>query len=114
MAASTTDLSIDFSRATASAICRSSSLLALTAASAMSLSPVVQIGCLFVAVFDVSGPLAAIAHRRARAARFRRLDQRIGQDELRFADIGERDADQKPLGSPFRVVDEEAHLAIGK
>src|SRR5689334_7663497 len=107
MAASTTDLSIDFSRATASAICRSSSLLALTAASAMSLSPVVQIRCLFVvALGEILCPLAAIGHGGAGALPLGGLDQSIAQNEFRLPDIGERHADQKLLRSPFRIVDE--------
>src|SRR5690348_2354759 len=101
MAASTTDLSIDFSRATASAICRSSSLLALTAASAILLSPVVQFRCLLVVTLvDVFGPLAAVRHCRTRALPLGGLDQGVGQNELRFSDVGERHADQKLLCSP--------------
>jgi hypothetical protein len=59
MAWMTTALSIDFSRATASAICKSSSLLALTPVT-MSLAPHKKI--------VMAGPVPATHPRRVRAA----------------------------------------------
>src|SRR5882724_4152564 len=103
----TTDLSIDFSRATASAICNSSSLLALTAPSAMLLSPVCRSSGLRFA-----RPRTAITHRSARGpAEPRSLDQPVDHHELRLCDIGERNANEEPLAAAFGTIDAETDLA---
>src|SRR4051812_49109644 len=109
MASSTTDLSIDFSRATASAICSNSSLFALTAISAMSIAPV-----FWLIVVLGPCPLAAIRHGSAAHALARRFDQRVGQHELRLDDVGKGKADQHLVRAAFGIVDIEPHLAIGE
>src|SRR4051794_32814657 len=109
MASSTTDLSIDFSRATASAICSNSSLFALTAISAMSIAPM-----FWLVVVLGPGPLAAVGHRPAAYALARRFDQRIGQHELCFSNIGKRKTDQHLVSAALGFVDIEPHLTVGE
>ncbi len=86
MASSTTDLSIVFSRATASAICKSSSLLALTAGSAIVFAPLLR-DLVFVDV----GAVAIALLGQALAGRFNQL---IGQCQLGFGNVAEGHADQ--------------------
>src|SRR6478609_6656959 len=85
MAWRTTRLSMPFSRATASAICSSSSRLALTPVSGIVITPFNHIH------------FAAVG--RARPRRFAAgVDQYIGQHQLGIADIGERQLDPHRLG----------------
>src|SRR3984893_1162237 len=92
MAVMTIERSIDFSRATASAICRSSSLLALTAI--VSLLWLIgapapfrgrRVRVLSVGGFNLRGFLRSFAPPQ----RFR--DQRIGEDQARLAHVVDRD-----------------------
>src|SRR5262245_22554858 len=104
----TTDLSIDFSRATASAICKSSSLLALTAPSAMLLSPV----CLSNRL-RVARPCTPVAHRSTRRlTKPRSFNQTVGHHEFRLCNIGERNADEEALAAALGTIDAEPNLAF--
>src|SRR5205809_6890833 len=103
MACKTTDLSIDFSRATASAICKSSSLLALTAGSAIVFTPLRDF--VFINFSTVAIALPGQTGTR-------RFDQFIGQHQMSAANVGERHAHQEGFASTFGIFDEEAHLAI--
>src|SRR5438105_1084161 len=107
IAVSTTDRSIDFSRATASAICKSSSRFALIAASAILLSPVLLWSYVVVV------PFAAIGCNAGFHAAARVFDEGIGQYQPGFAHIRKRQADQQLLGAAFRIVDEQPDFAIG-
>src|SRR5690349_16629734 len=106
MACSTMDLSITFSRATASAICKSSSRFALTTGSAIFHSPVFgNFRCLF-------SPFAAVTKRLRRQSGAGRFNQFVGERELRLADIGKGNADQQGFFPAFWVLNEKPHLAF--
>src|ERR687897_292072 len=100
IASSTSDLSIAFSRATASAICRSSSLLALTAGLAIVFTPFCRIRLVF-------RPIAAVANGVAAGPLLGRRDQLVGHYELGFCNVLEGELD-RGVGAP-RFVGRQQH-----
>src|SRR5665213_168879 len=103
IASSTMALSMDFSRATASAICKSSKRLAETGELA--------IGVFLFSFNFVFVDLCAIAVTLWQAS-LGGFDQFIGENQIGFGNICEWQAHQQRLSTLFRVINKQAHFAF--